>query len=122
MMMSQLSALPVGQWWDQMSVADKEEARSLFRSMRSDSGFANDLRQGHRQDSEARREAIASVRCRTLVTASRHDGGVSFAHAEDFARVIHDAELVQLDSASHLFWIGSQKAQLISTLASFIRD
>ena len=57
---------------------NKNEARGLFRSMRSDSGFVNDLRQGHARDADKRRAAMSSVHCPTLVTASRHDGGVSF--------------------------------------------
>ena len=122
MMLSQLSNLPASQWWDQMSAADKDEARSLFRSMRSDSGFTNDLRQGHPRGADARRKAMSAVKCPTLVTASSNDGGVSFTHAEDFARVIPDADLVELSSPTHLFWIGSQKAQLMSTLRSFIED
>ena len=120
MMMSQLSNLPVSEWWGQMSLADKDEARGLFRSMRSDSGFVNDLRQGHARDADARRAGMSRVHCPTLVTASRHDGGVSFAHAEDFARVIPDASLVELSSPSHIFWIGPQKTQLVSILGSFV--
>ena len=122
MMLSQLSNLPTSQWWDLMSAADKDEARNLFRAMRSDSGFTNDLRQGQPRGADARRQAMSAVQCPTLVTASRNDGGVSFAHAEDFARVIPDADLVELSSPSHLFWLGSQRAQLMSTLHSFIQD
>lgn len=122
MMLSQLSNLPTSAWWDLMSAEDKDEARNLFQSMRSDSGFTNDLRQGQPRGANARRQAMSAVRCPTLVTASRNDGGVSFAHAEDFARVIPGADLVELSSPSHLFWLGSQRAQLISTLQSFIQD
>ena len=122
MMMSQLSTLPASEWWGQMTAAEKNEARGLFRSMRSDSGFVNDLRQGHTRDADVRRKAMVSVDCPTLVTASRHDGGVSFAHAEDFARVIPGADLVELTSPSHLFWIGPERAQLALILDSFIGD
>lgn len=119
-MMSSLSNLPVDQWWEAMGAADRDTARALFRAMRSDSGFSNDLRQGRPADAGVRRDALSRVPCPTLVTASRHDGGVSFAHAEDFARVIRDAELVELASPTHLFWIGPQRAGLLSLLASFI--
>ncbi len=121
-MMSQLSTLPVREWWGQLSEADKAEARRLFRSMRSDSGFVNDLRQGHARGADTRRQAMSNVHCPTLVTASRYDGGVSFTHAEDFRQVITDADLVELTSLSHIFWIGAQKAQLLSTLNSFVTD
>jgi pimeloyl-ACP methyl ester carboxylesterase len=120
MMMSQLSNLPVRVWWRPMSAADKDQVRELFQSMRSDSGFVNDLHQGHARDADARRQVMARVHCPTLVTASRHDGGVSFAHAEDFAHVIPDAVLGELTSPSHIFWIGPQKAHLLAIVDSFV--
>lgn len=120
-MMSQLSTRPVSQWWTQMSASDKDEVRDLFRSMSSDSGFTNDLRQGHARDADARRAVMSTVACPTLVTASRHDGGVSFAHAEDFARILPHADLVEVPSPSHLFWIGGQKTHLVSILRSLLR-
>jgi pimeloyl-ACP methyl ester carboxylesterase len=121
-MMAQLSKLPVQDWWEQLSAADKDEARALFRCMRSDSGFVNDLRQGQPRWAAARRDAMSNVRCPTLVTGSRHDGGVSFAHAEDFANAIPDADLVELDSPSHLFWIGPGRPRLVSVVRSFIDE
>ncbi|MBT2517731.1 alpha/beta hydrolase [Streptomyces sp. ISL-90] len=121
-MMAQLSKLPVEQWWEQLSAADRDEARELFQSMRSDSGFVNDLRQGHVRGAAARRDAMSKVECPTLVTGSTHDRGVSFAHAEDFADAIPDAVLVELDSPSHIFWIGPGRERLVSIVSSFIDD
>lgn len=121
-MMARLSKLPVEDWWDDLSVADKAEARALFHSMRSDSGFVNDLRQGRAADAAARRDAMANVRCPTLVTGSPHDRGVSFAHAEDFAAAMPDAVLVELDSPSHLFWIGPGRARLVAVVESFLDE
>lgn len=120
LMMARLSTLPVSQWWGDLSAADKREARALFDSMRSDSGFACDLRQARPRDLAARRDAISKVPCRTLVTASRHDGGVSFVHARDFADTIPDATLVELESPSHLFWIGPERPQLMPVISSFL--
>lgn len=88
--------------------------------MRSGAGFANDLRQGRSRLDEARHHALSSVRCPTLVTGSRHDGGVSFAHAENLAATIPDAVLVELDSPSHLFWIGPRRQRLVAAVRSFI--
>jgi len=119
-MMARLSTLPVEDWWEQLSPADRDEARALFLRMRSDSGFVNDLRQGQQRWAAARREAVSNVRCPTLVTGSRHDRGVAFAHAEDFANTIPDADLVELDSPSHIFWIGPGRARLVSIVGSFI--
>ena len=121
-MMARLSKLPVEDWWEQLSAADRDEARALFQSMRSDSGFVNDLRQGQARGAAARRDAMSKVQCPTLVTASPHDRGVSFAHAVDFANTIPDAVLVELDSPSHLFWIGPGRERLISIVSSFIDE
>jgi len=120
LMMGNLSTLPVGDWWGDLGAGDKREARALFESMRSDSGFVNDLRQGRACDVGTRRNAISRVRCPTLVTASPHDGGVSFEHALDFANTLADATLVELDAPSHLFWIGHQRSQLVSIIGSFL--
>ncbi len=120
LMMAGLSTRPVTEWWGELSAADRSEARELFRSMGSDSGFVNDLRQGWARDGAARRGAISKVRCPTLVTGSRHDGGVSFVHAEDFADLIVGATLVELESPSHLFWIGPHKPTLVSIIGSFL--
>lgn len=121
-MTARLSNVPVGDWWDQLSAADRDEARALFRSMRSDFGFVNDLRQGHARGAAARRDAMSKVKCPTLVTGSPHDRGVSYAHAEDFAATIPDAVLVELDSPSHIFWIGPGRARLVSIVGSFIDE
>ncbi|WP_426986230.1 alpha/beta fold hydrolase [Pseudarthrobacter sp. Y6] len=122
LMMSNLSTLPVNQWWGLLGADDRTEARALFNSMRSDSGFVNDLRQGRARDVATRRSVIASVQCPTLVTGSPYDGGVDFVHAKDFAETIPDATLIELDSPSHIFWIGPQRAQLVSTINSFINE
>ena len=121
-MMAQLSNLPAATWWDQLSPDDKDEARVMFEAMSSDSGFVNDLRQGHARDAAARHDALTSVRCPTLVTGSPHDRGVSFAHAEDLAASIPDAVLVELESPTHLFWIGPGRARLVSIIRSFLQE
>lgn len=120
LLMGRLSKLSVEDWWKDVSAADRDEARAMFLSMRSDFGFVNDLRQGRTQGSSTRRDAMSSVRCPTLVTGSRHDRGVSFAHAEDLANTIPGAVLVELDSLSHIFWIGPGKARLVSIVQTFL--
>ena len=121
-MMARLSTLPASDWWEQLSPTDRSEARSLFQCMRSDSGFLIDLRQGRATQTAARRRALLAVRCPTLVTGSPHDRGVSFAHAIDIANTIPDAVLIELDSPSHLFWVGSGKEELTSIVGSFLDD
>jgi pimeloyl-ACP methyl ester carboxylesterase len=119
-MLSSLSTIPVNSWWGDWTVADREEARALFQGMRSGTGFTIDLGQGHQSGSNERRDAISRVSCPTLVTASRSDAGVSFAHAEDFAALIPRANLVELAAPSHLFWIGPGRAQVARSVAEFL--
>lgn len=120
LMMARLSKHSASEWWGDVSPADKGRARASFSSMRSDSGFVNDLRQGRSQLGALRREAISNVRCPALVTASPHDGGVSFIHAEDFADTLPHSTLVTLESPSHLFWLGAQEQQLLAVIGAFL--
>ena len=62
------------------------------------------------------------MRCATLVTGSRHDRGVDFAHAQNLAEAIPGAHLVELDSPSHLFWLGPGQERLRSVLRDFLAD
>ena len=119
-MMARLSLLPVDEWWNGVTAAEKSELRRLFRSMRSGRGFVNDLHHGQAKAMSSRRDALTRVRCATLVTGSPHDGGVSFAHAADLAAAIHGAVLLEHDSPSHMFWIGPQRARLASSVNEFL--
>ncbi|MGY4856367.1 alpha/beta fold hydrolase [Cryobacterium sp. AP23] len=119
-MMARLSLLPAEKWWHRLDSADKSRARQLFRTMRSDSGFINDLRQGRSRDADARLNALGTVRCPTLVTGSRYDRGVAFVHSVDFASVIPGAVLVEVNSPSHIFWIGPERDRLASTVSAFV--
>lgn len=119
-MVGPLSKRPIGDWWHTWSEEDRVHARELFKTMRSGSGFANDLQQGRSDRGAYRRLFQDRVRCPTLVTASRDDAGVAFGHAEDFARTIPTATLVEIDSPSHLFWIGPAHAQVQRALSAFI--
>jgi pimeloyl-ACP methyl ester carboxylesterase len=117
-----LSTLPARRWWPSWSQEDRERARTLFRTMASGRGFANDLRQAGADSSRYRRWLLQRVTCPTLITASRHDGGVAFAHAEDFAASIPGARLVELDSPTHLFWIGPHAEAARRAVQDFLTD
>jgi pimeloyl-ACP methyl ester carboxylesterase len=119
-MMARLSTLPIDDWWDQLAISERDQVRALFQTMGSDYGFAMDLRQGRRDLDAHRRHALSTVPCPALVTGSRHDRGVSFRHADDLADAIPDSTLVELDSPSHLFWIGPGRDSLVATLRSFL--
>ena len=120
LLMGRLSTLPVEDWWAGLTAEDRDEARVLFQLMGSDAGYVNDLHQGRCSGAESRLDALSKVRCPTLVTGSRHDRGVRFAHAEDLAKVIPGAVLVELDSPSHIFWIGPGRVHLTSIVQAFI--
>jgi pimeloyl-ACP methyl ester carboxylesterase len=119
MMMASLSTRPIG-WLKELSSSDRQEIRDLFCAMRSWSGFVIDVRYAGRDGTDVRRRAQHQVVCPTLVTASRYDGGVAWKHAEDFLATIPNARLVEIPAASHLFWIGPTKPQLISTIKRFL--
>ena len=120
-MVGALSTRPVNEWWPTWSAEDKRRARELFRSMRSGNGFANDLQQARSDRASYRRLAQTRVGCPTLVTASRHDAGVAFEHAEDFARTIPRSTLVELESLSHLFWLGPEYPDVRATVSAFMQ-
>lgn len=74
--MSSLSTLSTTTWWDTWPPADRAGARAIFAQMDSGSGFVTDVRQGRANRSRYREATLRSVACPTLLTASRHDGGV----------------------------------------------
>jgi pimeloyl-ACP methyl ester carboxylesterase len=120
LMMRSLSTAPVDDWWPEWTDADRDAARATFRSMGSGSGFALDCAQGGAERTAYRRSVLQRVSAPTLVTASRRDGGVDFAHAEDFAATIPDAELFETNAASHLFWLGPSREALVGALRDFL--
>ena len=117
-----LSTLPTRRWWPSWTQQDREQVRRLFQTMASSRGFANDVRQADADSSGYRRWLLQRVACPTLITASRHDRGVAFAHAEDFAANIPGARLVELDSPTHLFWIGPHAEAARRTVQDFLTD
>ncbi|MFK0009465.1 alpha/beta fold hydrolase [Paenarthrobacter sp. NPDC090520] len=120
LMMAQLSRLPRRTLMGMLAPADKAEARRFFGTMRSDRGFTNDLRQAKPERSASRRALITGVRCPTLVTASHLDAGVAFEHARDLASRLPNATLVELDSPSHLLWIGPGKEKAAQAIRQFL--
>ncbi|GAB3554128.1 pimeloyl-ACP methyl ester carboxylesterase [Actinopolyspora lacussalsi] len=118
-MMSSLSRLPVRQWWSQWSRDDRAAARGIFSMMGSGSGFVTDLRQARPERSSYRESTLRSVPCPTLITASRHDGGVAFEHTEDLRRTIPDARLVETGAPSHFHWLGASRGTVSRTVREF---
>ena len=119
LMMSTLSTLPVESWWQSWTPADRASARATFAAMGSGSGFVTDLRQGAPGRSSYRQAVLRSVPCPTLVTASRHDGGVHFEHAKDFVRWIPRTELFETNAPSHFYWLGPARPALSQEIHDF---
>jgi pimeloyl-ACP methyl ester carboxylesterase len=122
LMMSSLSTEKPASWWESWTPADRASARETFASMASGSGFVTDVRQGRAGRSHYREAMLRSVPCPTLVTASRHDGGVRFAHAEDFQRTIPKARLLETKAHSHLYWLGSERPNLVAAIQAFMTE
>ena len=122
LMMASLSTLAVDEWWDSWTSADRAAARSTFAKMDSGSGFMTDLRQASAARSAYRASVLRSVPCATLVTASRHDRGVAFAHAEDFVRTIPHARLIDTRAHSHLFWLGPARHAVSDAIRDFMAE
>jgi pimeloyl-ACP methyl ester carboxylesterase len=120
MMMASLSTRPTEVWLRDLSSAEQQEIRDMFSAMRSGRGYNIDTRYAGADSANIRRHAQQQVACPTLVTASHFDAGVAWAHAEDYLATIPNARLVEIRAASHLFWIGPTKPQLISTLRQFL--
>ena len=120
LMMSTLSTLPVRSWWPTWAPADRASARATFRAMGSGSGFVTDLQQGTRERSSYRRAVLGSVPCPTLVTASRHDGGVGFRHALDLVGSVPRARLVETEAPSHFYWLGPHVPALSAVVHGFL--
>jgi pimeloyl-ACP methyl ester carboxylesterase len=132
-MMASLCGLPVTSWWDSWTLVDRAAARSTFAMMDSGTGFMVDLHQASAARSAYRERVLRSVSCPTLVTASRHDGGVAFVHAEDFLRiaghtspgrtyVIARVRLVDTGAHSHFFWLGPARQTVVDAIRAFMAE
>lgn len=120
LMMSQLSKLPAKAWLAELGPFERQAIRDMFSEMRSGYGFSVDVKFAGSSGTKDRRCLQQQVLCPTLVTASRHDAGVSWQHAEDFHATIPDSHLVEVPAVSHLFWIGQTRPQLISEISQFL--
>lgn len=120
LMMSSLSTQPVSTWLPLLGEADRQAMRDALAGLRSGRGFVTDLSYAGTGYRQRRRAAQERVTCPALITAARHDRGVAWAHAEDFAATIRRARLEELPAPSHLFWLGPQRARLLTTISDFL--
>jgi pimeloyl-ACP methyl ester carboxylesterase len=120
LMMSSLSRLPLAEWWPRWGAAERAAARSVFAAMGSGSGFVTDLAQATAPRSAYRRSLLSSVPCPTLITASPHDGGVSFKHALDQAEWVTNSRLVDTGADTHFAWLGPSRRVLEKAISDFL--
>jgi pimeloyl-ACP methyl ester carboxylesterase len=57
----------------------------------------------------------------TLILATRNDGAVSFDHAEHLAATLRHAKLVEVDTPTHLLWLGEGSDRTAAAIHSFLR-
>jgi pimeloyl-ACP methyl ester carboxylesterase len=110
--LGQLSTLPARRVVAALRPEDRATVHALFTAMRSGHGFRNDLR--------ATPDLTADVVQPTLVIATRHDGGVPFAHARALAATIRRAQLVESQADSHLIWLGADWPTIARTIRVFL--
>jgi pimeloyl-ACP methyl ester carboxylesterase len=79
----------------------------------SSRGFLVDLR--------APTDVTDNVAQPTLILASRNDGAVSFDHAEHLATTMQLATLVEVDTPTHLLWLGAGSDHTAAAIHSFLR-
>jgi len=111
-MMRPLSTLPVADVIAALSEADRARLVALFSSMRSSSGFRNDLR--------AVPDVTSEIHQPTLLLASRNDGAVPPEHSRGLARALPGSTLVLVDAESHLLWVGPHADQERDAVLEFL--
>jgi pimeloyl-ACP methyl ester carboxylesterase len=79
----------------------------------SSRGFLADLR--------APTDVTDRVAQPTLILASRNDGAVGFDHAEHLAATMRHATLVEVDTPTHLLWLGAGSDHTAAAIHSFLR-
>lgn len=78
--------------------SDAAKIREFLLSCQSGRGFLVDLRPPT--------NVSDSVAQPTLILATRNDGAVSFDHAEHLAAILPQATLIEVDTPTHLLWLG----------------
>ena len=79
----------------------------------SSRGFLVDLR--------APTDVGGDVAQSTLILATHNDGAVSFDHAETLAATLRHATLVEVDTPTHLLWLGEGSDRTAAAILSFIK-
>lgn len=65
-------------------------------------------------------DQLSKITCPTLVMTGKNDQLVAYENSTLIAKQIPNAELVMLESAGHIFWVG-QKEKTLAELFAFIK-
>jgi pimeloyl-ACP methyl ester carboxylesterase len=92
--------------------ADVGKVIEFLLCCQSGRGFLIDLR--------APTDVTSDVAQPTLILATRNDGAVSFDHAQYLAATLPDSSLVEIDTPTHLLWLGEGSGGTAAAIRSFI--
>ena len=106
------SLLPARRFVGAVTAGEQDVLRTLCKTMRSGSGFVNDLRRSP--------DLTSAVGQPTLIIASRNDRGVPFTHAESLRTGIHRATLVESRAAGHFVWFSSDWPTVAERIRKFL--
>ena len=91
--------------------SDAVKMKEFLLSCQSGRGFLVDLR--------APTNVSDDVAQPTLILATRNDGAVSFDHAEHLAATLPHAKLVEVDTPTHLLWLGEGSDRTAAAINAF---
>lgn len=91
---------------------DLDDLVRFLASCRSDRGFVNDLRPPV--------DVTPEVGQPTLVLATRNDASITFDHPERLAAGVRHGRLAEIDSPSHLLWLGDGWRRVRMAVAGFL--
>jgi pimeloyl-ACP methyl ester carboxylesterase len=94
--------------------SDRAAMVQFLLSCRSRRGWLNDLRPPT--------DVTADVSQPTLVVASRYDGSVAAEHSEHLVATLPDARLVEVDTPTHILWLGQGAEQTRAAMTEFLAE
>jgi pimeloyl-ACP methyl ester carboxylesterase len=113
-MMGEFTTLNVEQVLRRMSRDDIRFVQHMIYTMRSGTGFINDI--------EHRVEQLQTIQVPVLVMYSPHDKSVPVKNAQRVEREVAHAELYETPADSHLIWIGAYAEQVWNKRLAFLHQ
>ena len=108
-----LSTLPGAEVVERLG-PDRDAMVEFLLSCRSSLGFMNDLR--------SPTDVAPDVRQPALVVASRYDGAVAAEHPRHLVATLPRARLVDVDTPTHVLWLGQGAEQTRAAITEFLTD